>query len=196
MLALLAVFCHFTAYADYEPTLLAELIDNSDLIVYAEITAVRKNHITVKVLQAIKGVPPGSANIEKFKDWTCAFRFASYKTGQREILFLKKSKRHQSFFPLGAANEGELPVANNIVYYKQQYLALDTAPKSFKIYGGVVNGYSYDKTQFIEALKFYLLNRVVIQDDLSKNQARIDTIRNPALSRILHEFHEQHFRTY
>ena len=91
---------------------------------------------------------------------------------------------------MGAANEGEMPVVNQKVYYKNQYLSIDKNPQLFKVYGGTVNGYSYDRAEFITAVKFYSSNRSILQNDIAKSQASIDTVSNPVLSRILNEFYE------
>jgi len=197
LLLLIATMYHFSAHADYEPTLLADLIDSADLIMYGEITTAQGKFVTAEPLQILKGSPSvGSITIEKFENWTCASRFAAYKTGQREIFFLKKHKSSKSLSPLGAANEGEMPVVNDKVYYKQQYLALDKSPKQFKVYGGIVNGYTYNKFTFLAAITSYLHNRIVLLTEVAKNQESIDTTSNPVLLRILNEYHGLHFRTY
>ena len=144
-----------------------------------------------RLLETVKGAnPKGSIVIDKFKNWTCANRFAPYRIGQKLFFFLKKKKSVIQYFALGAANEGEVPVANQKVYYQNQYLSIDKNPELFKIYGGVLRGYVYDKSEFVEAVKFYIRYRSDIRTNIIHNQARIDTTRNVALPRIFAELLE------
>ncbi|WP_345049357.1 hypothetical protein [Hymenobacter glaciei] len=194
LLLLAATLSFFDAQADYEPTLLSELIETSDLIFYGEIVAIQKSTVTAKSVQRIKGVNPNSeVAIDKFENWTCATRFAPYKVGQKAFFFLKKRKSANHYFALGAANEGEIPAFNQKVYYQNQYLSIDKNPRLFKVYGGAVRGYVYDKNQFIEALKYYMKYRVENRADIIHHQARIDTIHNPVLLRIFAELQPPRF---
>lgn len=191
ILILAATLSFFKAQADYDPTLLPELIDKSDLIIYGEIVTIQKANVTVKAFETIKGAKPkGNLVIDKFENWTCANRFAPYRIGQKEYFFLKRKKSVNQYFALGAANEGEMPVANQKVYYKYQYLSIDKNPPLFKVYGGAVRGYTYDKSKFVDALKFYMKYRTDIKTDIIHNKARIDTTKNIALLRIFAELQE------
>ena len=191
LLMLAATLRFFEAQADYEPTLLPALIDDSDLIFYGEIVAIQKGSVTAKALEIIKGANPKSGIvIDKFENWTCASRFAPYRMGQKEFFFLKRKKGLNRFFALGAANEGEMPAANQKVYYQTQYLSIDKHPHLFKVYGGGVRGYVYDKSQFVEAVRFYIRYRSDIRSSIIHNQARIDTTKNIALLRIFAELQE------
>jgi hypothetical protein len=193
-LMLAVTLSFFNAQADYDPTLLPALIDDSDLIIYGEIIGVRKQDVIVNALEIVKGTAPkGGVIIKRFENWTCASRFAPYKNGQKEFYFLKKQKGVARYFVLGAANEGEMPVVSQKVYYKYQYLSIDKNPQLFAVYGGAVRGYIYDKTKFVEALNFYLRHRSNIQNGIVHNQARIDTTRNTALLRIFAEVQVAHF---
>ena len=188
---LAATMRFFKAQADYDPTLLPELIDKSDLICYGEIVTVQSETITAKAIEVIKGTnPKGTIIIERFENWTCATRFAPYRIGQKEFFFLKRKKAFNRYFALGAANEGEMPVAQQKVYYQNQHLSIDKSPPLLKVYGGGVRGYTYDKTEFVKALTFYLRYRTKIRADIIPNQARIDTTKNIALLRIFAELQE------
>ena len=194
LMMLAATLSFFRAQADYEPTLLPELIDSSDLIFYGEIIAIQKGSVTAKAFELIKGInPKGEVVIDKFKNWTCASRFAPYRIGQKEFFFLKRKKSINRYFALGAANEGEIPVVNQKIYYQYQYLSIDSNPRLFKVYGGAVRGYVYDKSKFAEALKFYMRYRTDIRTDIIHNQARIDTTKNIALLRIFAELQAHTF---
>jgi hypothetical protein len=194
LLILAASLSFFKAQADYEPTLLPELIDKSDLIFYGEIVSIQKGSVTVKASEIIKGAnPKGSIIVDKFENWTCANRFAPYRIGQKEFFFLKRKKSTTQYFALGAANEGEMPVTNQKVYYQNQYLSIDKNPQLFKIYGGAVRGYVYDKSKFVEALKFYMRHRADIRTDISHNQARIDTTKNIAFCAYSQNCKQIHF---
>ena len=194
LLMLAATLSFFKAQADYEPTLLPELIDGSDLIFYGEIVEMQKGVITAKAVEIIKGVnPKGDVVIDKFKNWTCANRFAPYRIGQTELFFLKREKAVSHYYALGAANEGEMPVINQKVYYQNQYLRIDKNPRLFKVYGGAICGYVYDKSKFSEALKFYMRFRTDVRADIIHNQARIDTTKNIVLLRLFAELQEKPF---
>ena len=181
----------FKAQADYNPTLLPELIDKSDLICYGEIVTVQSGTITAKAIEVIKGTnPKGTISIDKFENWTCATRFAPYRIGQKEFFFLKKQKPANQYFALGAGNEGEMPVAYQRVYYQNQRLSIDKSPPLLNVYGGGVRGYAYDKSEFVTALKFYLRYRTEVRTAIIHSQARIDTTENIALLRIFAELRE------
>lgn len=188
LLMLAATLSCFKAQADYEPTLLPELIDSSDLIFYGEIVAIREGSVIAKTLEVIKGANPRSRIvIDKFENWTCATRFAQYRIGQKEFFFLKRKRGINRFFALVAANEGEMPVVNQNVYYQSQYLSIDEHPHLSKVYGGGVHGYIYDKSKFIAAVKFYMGHHSDIRTNIIHNQARIDTTQNIILLRIFAE---------
>jgi len=85
LLILAATLSFFKAQADYDPILLPELIDKSDLIFYGEIVTIKKESMTAKALEIIKGANPKSnIIIDKFENWTCAKRFAPYSIGRSE----------------------------------------------------------------------------------------------------------------
>ena len=179
------------AFADYEPTLLPELIKKSDLIIEGEILSVYGKYVSFKPITILKRhstVP--IIKVDKFVDWTCAHRFDSYKPRQKEFLFLKFNKMSGHYYPLGAENEGEMPAIGNFIYYKDQYLAIDTAVSSFKVYGGVVRGYKYDRHQFIKAVTgFSGHNSQPDSEKISPLIVAVDTSVNEVNRRIVAELH-------
>lgn len=117
--------------------------------------------------------------VDKFEDWTCASRFTSYKSRQKEFLFVKKNKATGHYYPLGAGNEGEVPIIDNFVYYRGQYLAIDTATKVYNVYSGIVRGYRYKKSEFIQA----------IRDFSGRQEPAADTTANEVTRRLIAELH-------
>ena len=52
--------------------------------------------------------------VQKFHDWTCAWRWAPYKTGQRVLAFIKKQDGKLEL--IGAGAESESHVVGDDVY--------------------------------------------------------------------------------
>jgi hypothetical protein len=187
---LLLFFNFHDLQAKFIPLRLADLIDKADLIVHGEITASQGNSLDAKILQVIKGTSVSAPiRIDKFEDWTCANRFASYQVGQQEVFFLKRNQATGRYTVLGAGDEGEMPMMKSKVYYKQQYLTVDKSPTLFKVYGGALSGYAYDKSELIAAIKFYALHRSEIQSGVVPTQYAASVTKNTALARIIAELH-------
>ncbi|SFP81570.1 hypothetical protein SAMN04515668_0446 [Hymenobacter arizonensis] len=176
--------------AKYSPTPLAELVDESDLIFHGVIVSVQEKSITVKPLNVVKGArPEATITLDKFEDWTCASRFTSYKVGQQEFLFLRKSKTTGVYFPLGSGNEGEIPVLNQKVYYRNPNPNDTKDLHTFSVYGGTVLGHVYSYNGFVDAIKFYMANRAAMTAAITSDKLRGELAQSPALRRIYTELH-------
>jgi hypothetical protein len=193
-LLLLLFLCAFDSRADYEPTFLPELVIQADLIIYGEITTVYPNYVAVKTIQTIKGQFRSADErvfITKFKSWTCAQRFASYKAHQQLVFFLKQ-QNNGKYAIIGAGDEGEIPVIANKVYYKQLYSRLDKSPMLFDVYDGKIYGYSYDKEAFISVVYFAMQNMTQLQLIASSHSNRVAADpENQPLLRLLAEVIEK-----
>ena len=78
---------------DYEAIQLWEMALSADKIVYGEITELRENDYTLKIIASPTN-DVGTIKIIRFKSWICATRWAKYERGQRIIVFLEKRGLH------------------------------------------------------------------------------------------------------
>jgi len=118
----IAIFFYTTAKADYDPLKLSELICIADYGAIGTIVKVDTNYFYLKVEEYILNkLSFDTLAIIKFEDWTCASRYDSYKEGQREAVFFRKSNYAIDNYELlgyGAGDEFELPIRyDSIEYY-------------------------------------------------------------------------------
>ncbi|MBP4139927.1 uL15 family ribosomal protein [Flavobacterium geliluteum] len=117
---LICFFLIFTSicHAKYDPLLVSQLIDKSEIIGIGEIKSIENNNVLVIFSDLIKGkLTNRTLKIEKFENWTCASRWTNYKKGQKIMFFLSISKEG-IYKILGSGNEGELPIVNEKIFYK------------------------------------------------------------------------------
>lgn len=194
LLQLLCLFWVYTPNEDYEPTLLPDLIDRSELVVHGTIKKTRQYTCSLQLKEVLKGDFPTDSLLvcDKFKDWTCAQRFDKYEAGQEELFFLFKGydPYHRA---IGGGNEGEMPVVGDSVYYKAQYLRIDKNPVAFKVYGGQISGYRFLTTDFKKAVRYYRENAETINENVKRDKLyHLRKINNPALDRIIDELREKY----
>ena len=194
ILQLLCLFWVYTPNEDYEPTLLSDLIDRSELVVHGTIKKTDQYTCSLQLKEVLKGDFPTDSLLvfDKFKDWTCAQRFDKYEAGQEELFFLFKGydPYHRA---IGGGNEGEMPVVGDSVYYKAQYLRIDKNPVAFKVYGGQISGYRFLTTDFKKAVRYYRENAETINEKVKRDKSyHLRKINNPALDRIIDELREKY----
>lgn len=149
--------------ADYTPIPLDELILISDKIVVGEIVEVEAIYITIKVEESLTN-DWGFLKIRRFVDWTCAMRWTPYQTGQKLVFFLSESEG--DYYPIGAGNEGEMPVLEGGVYindqalsmidyyYSQQIGRMVFNIKPYFLYGGRYHGIKYSLNELMNTIRF------------------------------------------
>jgi hypothetical protein len=192
-LIIILIFNLKSAKADYESIRLPQLISNSSLILRGKIEKVDSLNIIVKIQAQLKGTFTDSIIIiSKFSDWTCAARFDNYSEGQKLIFFLKKGVK--SYLILGAGNEGEMPIIDNKVYYKQLYLKIDQNPIEYKVYNGNLKGYEYNLNQFESAIIYYIKNsESIIKAILKDRNFNLTSMKNQTIDRIISELRDQYY---
>lgn len=134
---------------DYRALSLYSMIDNADLIIQSEIISQNDTSITVKIIHNLKGNDQAdNVQINKFRDWSCASRYASYKVGQQQIFILKQVKNNL-YRVSSPGNEGELPIENDKIHYKSWL----NRKSEFKSAIGKVSGFAFDFNASIQGLK-------------------------------------------
>src|SRR3970282_2691317 len=111
---LICFFLIFTSisYAKYDPLLVSQLIDKSQIIGIGEIKSIENGNVLVVFSDIIKGkLTNRTLKVEQFRNWTCADRWTNYKKGQKIMFFLTISKEG-NYKILGSGDEGELPIVN------------------------------------------------------------------------------------
>ncbi len=191
LLALLLLLVSLPVWADYEPTLLPELVGDATLIVEARIIAVGANTFTLKLIHIFKGKVSSTIVVDRFRNWTCASRFAPYVVNQQAFYFLKRNKLNH-FYILGAADEGEIPLYKSNVYYQNAYLKIDKNSQLFRVYTGKVRGYQYERHFFTAAIELLILQPNVGLYLKTNARAIVDTTINPVMHRFADEYIETH----
>lgn len=183
ILSSLLLLSYLPARADYDPTLLPNLLNEASLIVEGQIVEIGKNTFKIKPIEVFKGRATKIIEIERFENWTCSSRFATYQLNQKAFYFLKRDKKN--YYALGAANEGEVPIYHGFAYYPTAYLSIDSKPVLFKVYTGGVRGYKYTEKAFVVAIKTLIEQR----DILTKSAHTVaDTTKNLVLRRAADEY--------
>ncbi|MEK7486528.1 MAG: hypothetical protein AABZ60_19565, partial [Planctomycetota bacterium] len=117
------LFCFFftTLQAKYAPPDFFDMVGASDFVFLGEIQEVRESTFVLKIEDILVGSYDGKTiEIQQFKDWTCARRWAPYQVGQRVIAFVcavEESKHPVPFALRSAGDEGEFPVLGEYVHY-------------------------------------------------------------------------------
>jgi hypothetical protein len=146
-----------TAFADYDPTPLPQLIIESDVILEGEIIDQDSLTFTLKIIDWIKGDSiTKNITIEKFEDWTCANRIIKYEIGQKEIVFLLQHKKTKKWISMGAGNEGELLIQNDSITYEDIYWDSKSGCVKIDYFGQEVCGWKYTLKDFKEGIEFYI----------------------------------------
>jgi len=120
------VFCT----AEYRRYELFEMVCGADLVVAGTIRSVdsapwwpksrgpkQTRGFELEVSETISGAPvTGSLNVYCFENWTCASRWAPYRTGQRVLLFLSRPEEGEKKWRiLGGGGEGEMPLLQDSI---------------------------------------------------------------------------------
>ncbi|MCI5055214.1 MAG: hypothetical protein MRY83_03845, partial [Flavobacteriales bacterium] len=104
----------------------------------------------------------GHVRIQKFKNWTCAHRYAEYEIGQKALFFLEK--RDRKFYVMSGGNEGELPIVGDSLYLSSLsvYYPFDldvgqelTGSKTTLISGKRFHGYDFRTRHFVETIRTF-----------------------------------------
>jgi hypothetical protein len=183
---LLLVFFNNICQAKYRPLILSELIDNAEFIGKGTIINVEKNNIIVQFSMFHKGNSKYKIfRIQKFKDWTCASRWAEYRIGQEEVFFFSRNQNRKMVI-LGAGNEGEMPIYKNNVIYKNT-IPFDKTTKNYTIGKNEINGYSFSLDEFKSGIEAYLSNKNYYQNWNKKKSKMTKKLNNTFLEKLVFE---------
>lgn len=120
--------------ADYRRYELFEMVCRADLVVAGTIRSVdsapwwpksrgskQTRGFELEVSETISGAPvTGSLNVYCFENWTCASRWAAYRTGQRVLLFLSRPEAGEKKWRiLGGGGEGEMPLVQDSICVRE-----------------------------------------------------------------------------
>ena len=138
---------------DYDTTELDQLIENAHLIVHGEIIAVDSEFVDVKIHEIVKATfAEQRIRITKFENWTCAWRWSEYTLGQTVLFFLNKSELTGQWHPMGAGNEGEMPIEGGRVFYKSFGSKPFCENEKHELRDGDIYGCDFDLQQAIEGI--------------------------------------------
>ncbi len=178
-----------TAYADYEPTPLPQLILESDLILEGEIIDQDSLTFTLRIIDWIKGDSTSrNITIEKFEDWTCANRIIKYEVGQKEIVFLLQHKKKKKWISMGAGNEGELLIQNDSIIYEDIYWDSKSGCLKRDYFGQEVCGWKYSLNDFKVGIAFYISEFPVLKHEYRTENKIANRLKgNEPYKRMIYE---------
>ncbi len=113
LIILIFFFSTNVVKADFVSIDFISMTHKANEIASGEIICVDKSVFELKVNRSLNSVNH-VLTIQKFEDWTCAIRWSDYFVGQKLLVFLVKDEN--GLYPIGAGNEGELPILDNKVY--------------------------------------------------------------------------------
>lgn len=153
----LILFTHIFAYACYQRTFLPNLIENSDIIIWGEIVSITKKTFTIDQKVFIKNRKNQNLiTIQRFQNWECDRRFSEYKIGQEAIYFIEYTSEG-NLRVMGAANEGELVVQQNIAFVHGRTNS-DLCTQNVEFMGEMRKFCVLNVSEVIEGIKIYLDN--------------------------------------
>jgi hypothetical protein len=130
LLTFIATVIFSSARADYRYMKLSELVCNADYGAIGTIVKVDKNYFYLKVEKyVLNELDYDTLPIAKFEDWACAKRFDSYRVGQKEVVFFRKSNYVIDDYELlgyGAGDEFELPIFKDTIKFQSSYGKLES----------------------------------------------------------------------
>ena len=162
------LFFSLSVEAEYSPVKLFRMILGSEKIVYGEIVELDSLTYTLKIEQNLTGTE-NYIQIQRFYDWSCAWRWTEYQIGQKLFLFLVNYQG--TYRTISAGNEGELPIVADTVYIHGRSLNsfLEYVPDStirkaslnlglilsqhYDVYGDKYYGRKMQLTEFIEMVQ-------------------------------------------
>jgi hypothetical protein len=122
LLALLPISA-IRAPVKYTPYEFHELIGQAKVIAAGTIAALDDERFSLRVEHWVWGAPEvAELRVRRFKDWTCASRWAKYEVGQRVVVFL--AKQEDGWRILSGGGEGEMPLVGDRVVLRR-YEALE-----------------------------------------------------------------------
>lgn len=179
------------SYAKYDPLLVSQLIDKSQIIGIGEIKSIDNSNVLVFFEDVIKGkLTNRTLKISQFKNWTCASRWTNYKRGQKIMFFLTTSEVGL-YKILGSGDEGELPIVNEKIFYKSLYGGLDKKSTKFKVYGADLYGYSFKVLDVKTGILEYISNKLTFHKIAKQKNFEKQKIKNPFLKKLVSELHTE-----
>jgi hypothetical protein len=178
-----------SAKAEYVPVKLFRMILGSDKIVYGEIVELDSLTYTLKIEQNLTGTE-NYIQIQRFYNWSCAWRWTEYQVGQKLFLFLANFQG--TYRTISAGNEGELPIVADTVYIHgrslnsfNEYLPDSTIRKAslnlglilsqhYDVYGDKYYGHKMQLTEFIEMVQ-------LIRNCYTAEYQRIGLLKNVSI---------------
>jgi len=190
---LICFFLIFTSisYAKYDPLLVSQLIDKSQIIGIGEIKSIENGNVLVVFSDIIKGkLANRTLKVEQFRNWTCADRWTNYKKGQKIMFFLTISKEG-TYKILGSGDEGELPIVNEKIFYKSLYGPFDKNSTKLVVYGADLYGYTFNVLDVKNGILEYIRNGLTYHKIAKQKNNEKQKIKNPFLKKLVSELHTE-----
>jgi len=190
---LICFFLIFTSisYAKYDPLLVSQLIDKSQIIGIGEIKSIENGNVLVVFSDIIKGkLTNRTLKVEQFRNWTCADRWTNYKKGQKIMFFLTISKEG-TYKILGSGDEGELPIVNEKIFYKSLYGPFDKNSTKLVVYGADLYGYTFNVLDVKNGILEYIRNGLTYHKIAKQKNNEKQKIKNPFLKKLVSELYTE-----
>jgi len=177
-------------HIDYLTMLLPDLIEQSELVLHGQIVRNAAQVFDLEVFQVAKGeYKRDYIRIAKFKNWSCAGRWTPYAVGQEMLVFLQKDLLNDQWTITGAGNEGEMPIENDLLYYKttgdtRKYF---TSGEKSAIQGVAIHATTYIVAEVLQGISELLQELVAIQQMVSDESILTEYSTNSFKQRYLDE---------
>ncbi len=146
------------ALAKYRPYAFFEMLLLAESIVAGTILKVHRKHIVFAVQETFLGPTTSrdTIKIQKFRNWTCASRWAPYHQGQTLVMVTRKDSESGMLKAIGSGNEGELPWVGAKVYARHlDHFNVANADVEHRIFGRDFYGTEVPEADLFAALRGY-----------------------------------------
>ena len=147
------------ATADYRPPPLFDMVGCSDLVAVGRVQALKQDTYLLKIGKVLVGESKTDViEIVRFRDWLCSWRWASYRVGQRLVVFVdqnvtQSNELNRPIFSLRSAGcESEFPIEDDYVFC---YTVYDQAESRYHAIGRHQSVYRAKLTTLVDAISDY-----------------------------------------
>ncbi len=151
--ALLVLVLGSPAEAKYIPLSHNDLLTRSDLIAWGRIVRVREATFDVKVSAVLFGKYEAKIlTIQRFRNWTCARRWAPYATGQQVLVCLQRKTDGAGkivYRIRSGGGEGEMPIVKGQVFSR----GLGRMSQAYTVHGGRITAHREPLEKVVQKIK-------------------------------------------
>jgi hypothetical protein len=162
LLAIASLISPVSEPASYRRYRMFELAILADVVVSGEIIEVGPKTFDFAVEEwIVGGKASGKLCVQRFKNWTCHYRWTEYAPGQRLLLFLRRDAQTPRVLGiLGAGDEGEMPFVGDhvITHDAHGYRVRGYDVATYQAAGGSISGSMMPFRELASAIQGFRAN--------------------------------------